>query len=246
MAKKQATKSKSLENGNAAPRQLKKPSYKSFKLRKKIKPHQPGLPSAFKLFKTSLGVIKSNKRLIIGITLIYALLTLVLVNGFGSSLNVSQLKEAMEEFVGGSFANLTIATTLFGALITSAGSSVSATGGVYQSVLLIIFSLATIYSLRKLFAKEAVSIKDSFYKGMYPLVPFLLVLLVIGLQLIPMAIGAWVYGLVNANNIAITAAEKGIWFIFFGLMVVLSMYMISSSIFGLIIVRCAGDRRPDG
>lgn len=218
------------------PRRLKKPTYKSFKLNKKIKPTQPKLPSAYKIFKAALRVVKDNKKLIFGIALIYALLTLILVNGFGSSLNVSELKDGLSEVTDGGLANLTIATTLFGALVTSAGNSVSATGGVYQSVLLVIFSLATIYSLRRIFAGETITIKDSFYKGMYPVIPFILVLLVIGLQLIPMAIGAWIYGLAISNNLAISAIEKGIWLMLFGLLATLSLYMVSSSIFGLIIV----------
>ncbi|MCA9344688.1 hypothetical protein KC946_02530 [Candidatus Saccharibacteria bacterium] len=220
----------------SGPRRLQKPKYKSFKLSKKLKIHQPKLPTAYRLFRSSLGVVKRNKKLIFGLTFVYALLTLILVNGFGSTLNVTELKDTLSEVFDGNFGNLTVAATLFGALITSAGSSVSATGGVYQTLLLLIFSLATIWSLRRIFAKEQVSVKDSLYKGMYPLVPFLLVLLVIGIQLIPIALGSWVYGVVTTNNIAITLIEKIIWGMLFGLLATFSFYMVSSSIFALFIV----------
>lgn len=221
---------------NEGPRKRKKPQYKSFRLHKKIKTTAPKLPSAFKLFKSSLGVIRRNKRAFLFLTLIYALLSLVLVRGFDGSLDVTELKDTLKEFIDGNYASLAITATLFGALVTSTGKTITATGSVYQSVLLLVICLATIWMLRKILINEKVRVKDAFYKGMGPLVPFLLVLMAIGFQLIPLAVGSWIYNIVSANGIAITVIEKVIWFIIFMLLVVLSLYMISSSIFALFIV----------
>ncbi len=233
---KKQPKTKKVATKTEGPRRLKQRTYKSFKLSKKIKPVQPPLKSSYKIFKLSLKTFFSNKKVLIGLSLVYGLLTLILVNGFGNSLNAGELKEAFSDLSDGQLGDLTVSATIFGALVTSTGSAVTATGSVYQTVLLVIFALATIWCLRQVYAGQSASVKDGLYKGMTPLIPFLLVLVVIGLQLLPLAIGGWLYGIVISNNIAITFVEKAIWGLLFGSMVILSLYMISSSIFGLFVV----------
>lgn len=78
--------------------------------------------------------------------------------------------------------------------------------------------------------------RDSYYKGMYPLVPFMLVLLVIGLQLIPLVFGNLIYSSVLQNGLAITVIEKVIWLFLFLMLALLSGYMMISSLFSLYIV----------
>ena len=71
---------------------------------------------------------------------------------------------------------------------------------------------------------------------MYPLIPFVLVLMVIGLQLVPLLVGSALYSAVINNGIAVMAIEKIIWAIGCFLLALLSLYMICSSIFALYIV----------
>jgi hypothetical protein len=85
-------------------------------------------------------------------------------------------------------------------------------------------------------AGEKVGFKDAFYKGMYPLIPFVLVIFIIGLQLLPALFGNLLYSLVTANDLAVTGVEKAIWIILYILLVLLSVYMILSSMFALYIV----------
>jgi hypothetical protein len=71
---------------------------------------------------------------------------------------------------------------------------------------------------------------------MFPLIPFLLVVLVIGLQLLPLVLGNGLYTIVIAGGIAVTALEQVLWYTIITLLALLSLYMIASSIFALYIV----------
>ena|SRR3990167_7693420 len=219
------------------PRRIKQPIYKPFRLSKKIKPPaQAKLPSAFRLMRSALGLLKRHWKLFLGITLVYGFLTVVLVRGFGGSLNLTDLKTTLKDGFGGQYGSLATGATLFSYLLGSAGSSSSPAGGVYQSLLMIIVSLATIWALRQVLANNKIRIRDTFYSGIYPLIPFVLVLLVVGLQLIPLSIGSWLYSTVINNGIAVTFLEKFIWIMLFFLLALLSLYMICSSLFALYIV----------
>jgi hypothetical protein len=158
------------------------------------------------------------------------------VRGLSSGVNIQQIKTTLGEASKGNLKALSTSFTLFGYLISSGTSSSSAAGGVYQASLIIIISLASIWALRQVLAGSKVKIRDTFYKGVYPLIPFILILIVVGLQLIPLLIGNWLYGTVISNGIAVTALEKIIWALVFLVLALLSLYMICSSIFALYIV----------
>ncbi len=234
-----ATKKKTTSPKNkseaAKPRRLKQSSYSSFRLSKRIKPQNSKLPSAWKLLRGSLKLLRQHWKLFLSITLIYGVLTIVLVRGFGG-LNLGELKTNLRSGLNGSYSSLSTAATLFTYLVGSSGSSSTPAGGVYQSLLVIVMSLVVIWSLRQVLASNKIGVRDAFYKSMYPLIPFILVLFVIGLQLVPFAIGSWLYGTVINNGIAVTSAEKVIWLLVFVLLAVLSLYMICSSLFALYIV----------
>lgn len=107
----------------------------------------------------------------------------------------------------------------------------------YQIILFILMSLAVIWGLRKTSSsKQQLRLRDSFYKSTHPLVSFILVLLVICLQLIPILIANFLYAQIFNSGIAATPIEQGLWALLFACMVTLSLYMVSSSIFSLYIV----------
>lgn len=163
-------------------------------------------------------------------------MSLVFVTGLGSSFDFVQTKQDVEEFLGGEANQATTTIALFGYLVGSAGAQAGEVAGTYQLFLTLISSLAIIWAVRQVMAGEKVTAKDSYYRGLYPLIPLLLVLFVIGLQLLPALIGTTLYSIVLNNALAVTAIEKGIWLLLFILFWLLSLYMIVSSIFALYIV----------
>lgn len=220
---------------SASPRRLKHPKYKSLRLAKRVK-HPVKLLNVWRLTRAAGLTLWRHKDLFIGITLVYGLLNVILAQGLSGGTDISTLKHTLNQIFTGHFGGLASGLSIFVVLVGSAGNNSSPTAGAYQLFLALIASLAIIWALRQVLAGSRIRILDSYYRGMYPLIPFILVLLVIGLQLIPLLIGSTLYSLVITNGIAVYFVEKLIWAILFAVLALLSLYMISSSVFALYIV----------
>ncbi len=218
-------------------RRLKAARYQSFQLQKRIKVKTGKLPSSWQLLRRTFGTLKRNWKVFLGIVVINALLTMVLVQGF-SAVNLSDAGRttSLSDLLHGNFGQLASSASLFVYLLGSSGDSISAAAGVYQVFIGLVVSLAIIWSLRQIYAGNKIRIRDGFYKGMQPLVPFIMVLLVIGLQLVPLAAGAMLYTTVTNHSIAATAVEQLLWASLFFVLSVISLYMLCSSLFALYIV----------
>jgi hypothetical protein len=226
-----------------ATRRLKGTHYKTFRLQKRIKHPKPKIKGAFRIFSGSLKLLVNNWKLFGGIVLVYIILDVLLVKGLHSTSGIPQLKESLSSLLTGVTAQVTTGFSAFSLLLGSAGNAPTPISGAYQSMLLVLTSLVLIWALRQVTAKEKASARDAFYKGTYPLVQFLVVLLVIFLQLVPLAIGNFLYKIVFSQGIAVTSPEKVLWAVLLFLLAILSLYMASSSIFALYIVTLP-DMRP--
>lgn len=217
--------------------------HRSFKLtKKKIKQPKPILGPVI-LTRQSIAMLGNNKTLFFGAALIYAALSFILVQGLGATFNLTETKQQIDEVFGNSDAKISTSVTLFGYLLGSFGSQSVDTSGTYQVVLSLITMLAVIWLARQVMSGQKPQLRDAYYKGMYPIIPFLLVLLVIGLQLLPAAIGNFMYTMVISQGIAVSMIEKVLWLLLFLLLSLLSLYMVTSSIFALYIVTLP-DTRP--
>jgi hypothetical protein len=217
------------------PRRLKAVSYKSFRLQRKIAQVET-VTSSFKVTKKAAVLLWQNKLLFAGIALIYGVLNIILVRGLAGSVDVASLKDQIDQAFNGQLGPFASSLTVFAVLVGSSGSGTSSAASVYQLFLVLIVSLAVIWTLRQRLAGTSVRIRDGFYQGMHPLIPFILVLLVVGLQLLPLVIGVSLYSLVVSNGIAVYAIEEIFWVVLLILLVLLSLYMICSSVFALYIV----------
>lgn len=216
-------------------RKLEAPKHNSFRVTKKMHQLQKKpIDGAFTLLKRSFAILRANKRIFVGIILIQLLLSIIFVYSVGSLTSFSDLRYDVEQAFGDDLGRFGTAAALLGYL-TGSLSSVEGAASVYQLAVTLITSLAIIWALRQLSAGHSIGIRDSYYKGMYPLIPFLLVLVVIGIQLIPAILGIFVYSTVTANELAVTTVERLMWLLLLILMLLLSAYMILSSIFALYI-----------
>lgn len=191
------------------------------------------------MFWRALGLLRRHWLLFVGIVAVYAVLDILLVRGFGSGMNLTSAKSTLDHLFTGQVAQLTAGFSLFVLLVSSGNSGTSgakdAAGSGYQLILILVMSLAIIWTLRQLYAGARVRVRDGFYRGMSQLVPFVLVLLVVGLQLIPVVLGMWLYNIVANNGIAALGVEKALWAIAMSLLALTSLYMITSSLFALYI-----------
>ncbi len=221
-------------------RQIASPVYRTLHLSKRLRHKRPRVTGSFRLFKRSIATLLKRKRLFLTITLVYLVLTIVLVKGLGVGSNIGELKTTLTDLFGGSLSKLTTGVALFGVLLGNINTTNGGTqAAAYQSVLLVTVSLAVIWALRQTLgaeSKQKLTARDAFYKGEYPLVPFLLVLIVIGLQLLPVVVASFLYSTVLVGGLAVTVIEKAVWLLIICLLILLSLYMITSSIFALYIV----------
>lgn len=213
-----------------------KPAYKSFRLHRSIKHHAPKLPNWWQLLKKSCALIVVNKKAILVFVVVYGLLNLFLVRGFSSPFDVSSLKESFTEIIGEDSAGLASSLTAFGLLIDASTKGSNQVAQVYQIFLFIIASLALIWLFRQQQAGNKVTMKMAFYRGMYPLIPFILVFLVLLLQLIPALIGNFLFTTVIQNNLVVGAFEQIVWILLFASTLLLSLYMLTSSSIALYVV----------
>lgn len=217
-------------------KQRKKPEYKSFRLQKRIKHPAKKLPNWWQLFKKSLLLMKANKKPLGVFFVIFASLNVLLVRGFGSVVNVNEIQSLLEETVGVSETSIESGLTTFGLLLSQGTQGAGELGQLYQLLLLMIASLAIIWLYRQQQAGNTVTMKMALYRGMYPLIPFVLVVMVIGLQLIPAAIGNFLFSTVTANSLVVGIFEQIVWLLLFLSTILLSLYMVSSSVIALFIV----------
>ncbi len=194
------------------------------------------LPKARHIFMASLRVLWQNKKLFGGIVITYGVLNIILVRGLSGSSDLATIKSSLDGALHGFGGKTVESLTSFGYLLTTSGSGSASGSGVYQFLLLTVSSLAFIWALRQKLAQRTVGIRDSFYKGMYPLVPFVLLVMLVMIQLIPTLIAAGLYQVVLANGIAVNTWEKVLWLVLFIGALLWSLRMLTATIISLYIV----------
>jgi hypothetical protein len=216
-------------------RKLKPASRRALRFRRRVS-HPKPIANVWKISRTVCALVWQHKKIFFGLALIYGVLNLVLVRGFSGGTDVTSLKDQLGQIFGGNFGPLLSSATVFLTLISTSGNTSSGTGGAYQSLLVLIMSLATIWALRTLMAGDKIRLRDTFYNGMYPLVPFILVLAVAALQAIPLLIGTILYGVLINGGIAVDIGEQAASVLLVVVLASVSVYMLCASLFALYIV----------
>ena len=227
-----------------ATRLKKQTRYKSFRMSKPLKSQTPKLLSAPQLINQSLSFMAQYKWRFSFHGLIFSGLYGLLVYGFGQQLDLPKLKTDIAASSGAGLAgHLNSGLRLLAELFEGGTQVVSQQSGLYSFSLLLIMSLATIWLIRALRDKpKQLKTRDAYYFGPSQLVPFILSLLVIAIQLLPMFIANQVAGSLQANDVLLTGAEQALVVTVVLLFNVLSLYLLVGSIFSLIIVSLPGAR----
>jgi len=206
--------------------------------RKKLKAiaKKKQLPSTWKLMKASLGQIKDNKKLFGGILIIYFILIIVFVRGISGNFQLSTIQQNVVDTFGEQTGKWEKGAASYGLLLGSAVSSQTEVESIYQTIIIVITSLALIWGLRQTYnRKQKVKIRDSFYKGMYPLVPFILVIFVVLIYLLPFGIASSIFSAIQANGIATTGPEQIAWWSVLIAGALISAYLALAGIFAVYI-----------
>lgn len=225
---------------SSSSRQLKAPQRritkpKTWRAPRKRVPHTP-LPKARRILTVSVRNLSKNTAAIAGVTAAYTLGVVILVRGLAPAENFLIIQALLDQVFSGFAGKIQSAVIQLSTLFSGSGNTQTANGSVYQAILLVICSLALIWVLRQGQAKTAVTTKQAFYKGMYPLIPFLLVVLIVGLQLLPFSLGAYLFNSFFAGDIAVRLWEKLLVIAAFAGLMYWSLRMVTSSVFALYIV----------
>jgi len=233
MAKTESKKqSKKAAAGSARTRKLTKKQQKT-KAKVEARKRKPIIGS-FKLTWQVFGIFRQYWKTLGGIVLVYLILNIIFASGISNISNAfNTIKSDLN--TGGGHA-LWHATGGFASLVGSAGASGSSTGSALQSVLFVLESLVIIWALRHLLSGQNISVKLAYYRAMTPLVPFLLVIAVIIIQLLPATIGGTVLAAVSTSVFTSSGAATAVSALAFALLAAWSIYMVSASIFALYIV----------
>jgi hypothetical protein len=220
-------------------RKKKLPKYESFRLTRRIAPEKiKQLPSALDIWKDTLRFLWKYRVKMLTFTVVYALAYLIFVKGLsGFNLDVSSLKTELNSATSGNISAILTAFSLYGSLLSSLIGTADAASNFFQTTIILLFSLSFIWLLRKLHHdRSVVTVKEAFYVGMRPLIPFVLVILIMILELLPAALGSFV--LVTGQNTNSIAGSNGVMIlgVLALLTFILSIYLLTSSVFALYIV----------
>src|ERR1700742_3694372 len=95
---------------------------KSTKAKSKQAPAPPKLPGAWQLTKAAWQVLWQHKKLFIGITLIYGVLSMSLVEGLAGGADLTSLKNALSHASQGGLDSIASSLSVFTVLIGSVGN----------------------------------------------------------------------------------------------------------------------------
>ena len=193
----------------------------------------------------SFKIIFKNWKLFLPLLIITIVLNAVLV-GIMSQETYKQFQEILDEtsiqIAGGDIGNVAKAGLLLISTITTGGlsgtSSEAAT--VFGILIFLIIWLVTIFLLRHRLAGHKVKLRDGLYNAMTPLISTFIVLAVAVLQCIPIFILIIVYSAAVQTDFLTMPFYALLFFLFAALMILISGYLLSSSLMALVAVSAPG------
>ncbi|MBR3220333.1 hypothetical protein IKF76_00495 [Candidatus Saccharibacteria bacterium] len=152
------------------------------------------------------------------------------------------IEETNEQFSVGAMGNFAKAGLLLLATVTTGGltQSKSEVQQIFGTLIFLIIWLVTIYALRHYFAGRKIKLRDALYNALTPLLSTLVIFVIILIQAIPILLVVVTYSAAVATEFLNTPFYALVYFIFASLLILLSVYLISSSMMGLVAVSAPG------
>jgi len=218
--------------------------HKSFQLTKRRDiPKRPKLPGYFSFTKSVFATLAKYKKPF-GILLWLYVVAALLIVGFAGQNQYQTVLEALnglgEEVLGGQLDIITQTTGLFGLAISG---GLNANLNEVQQLLLGLLGfmgwLTGVWLLRQLFADSAVRVRDALYNAMAPVISTLLIVGLVLLQLVPAILGIVMFSVATQSS-DLSGAVSMMFGVIALLLMLLSLYWVTSSFFALIIVTLPG------
>lgn len=154
----------------------------------------------------------------------------------------STLKETGGELFSGNWGAIGQASLLFVSVASSGVTSESTEAQQIFSVLVFLMAwLTTVWLLRNLLAGHKVKLRDGLYNSGAPLFAMVIITIFIAIQLIPVALALIGYSAAASTGlIAAGGAGAMLFWLAAGLLTILSLFWVTSSLFAMIIVTIPG------
>lgn len=221
------------------------PKKKTKPKKKQASPKQPlVLPGYFAFTIEVWRVLWKHKSTFWRLIIVYAVLSGIFV-GLASQSVYSQLSDLLRESGGqvlsGDTAKIGETGELLLASLTGAGNSdVGEAQQLIGGLLIIIIWLTTVWLLRAFLAGHTPRLRDGFYNSGTPLVPTFVLSFVLILQLIPAAIAVIGIAAAVPTGLVSGVIALALFWIVAILLIVLSLYLITSTYIALVIVTLPG------
>jgi hypothetical protein len=193
--------------------------------------------------KSVAKTLWQHKTLFGLLTLVFAVLSGAVV-GIASQDTYSAITDGLSEAsstLGSDPNQIAVVAGLIGTALTGGiNQTLTQTQSTYASLLGLMTWLTTVWLLRNILAGNKVKLRDGLYNASAPILSTFLVTLVLILQLLPMAIAFIGYAAASASGLLAGGVEAMLFWIAAGLLVVLSMYWITSTLIALVIVTLPG------
>lgn len=191
-----------------------------------------------------LAILWNNKRLFISLAVVYAALSAIFV-GLSSQDAYNQLAELLDESRGellrGGWGDIGSASLL---LLSGIGGSfapqLTDVQQVYGMFFIVLIWLTTIWLLRSILSGKNPKLRDGLYNAGAPFVASGLVFLAVFVQLLPLALAVIVVNVAVSTSFITGGLLSMLLWMFVGLLAVLSIYWITSTVMALAIVTLPG------
>lgn len=206
----------------------------------------PRLRPAWRIGWDVLRMLWQYRLFFLLLVVVYLGLDLLLVRSV-AAFDVATLKAGLSSSLahgsGAAVGGLSVFSSLFSA--AASGASADATGA-YHFFLVLLMSLVVIWSLRQIFTaaslQTSLSIRSAFYESTTQLVPFLLIVLLMGLQFLPLLIVLQLYNFIVGGGIANSAGQQIIFLVVLLATMAVTLVWMTRTVMTLYIVTLSGMR----
>ncbi len=194
---------------------------------------------------TTFQFIFKHWRTFIPFILLMAVMYVVLVGLLSEDLYQqfqASIDESSSELASGQIGNFAKAGLLLISTITTGGldTGMGESQLIFMVLLFLIMWLVTIYLMRHFMAGGKPRLRDGIYNALGPLISTLLVFVVIFIQALPLMLVAITYSAAQVTDFLSEPFYALVYFLFAVVMIIISVYLLSSSILALVAVTAPG------
>jgi len=229
----------------AVERHMSRRPHRSFKMtRRRDYARSLKLPGYFAFTDSVRKTLWQNHKMFLLLALVYAVLTALLVGMASQDLYTTlsdTLRQTSGEIFSGNFGQVGEASLLFLTTITG-GITQNPTEAqqVYAALIAVLTWLTTVWLLRNILAGHKVKLRDGLYNASSPLLSTFIVVCVLVVQLLPLAIAMIGYSAAMSSGLLSGGVEAMLFWIAAGLLALMSLYWITSTLIALVVVTLPG------